>query len=117
MRRRRHQRIPEIVTVVLLHVVLWRRWISEVVIVALMLVVLLVELALGGWLGAHPGANVVVGALLFGLFATWVYVNRVALAAWAQQNTQERDHPGAGSGTGGERGSARDHAAGTQTPE
>ena len=88
---RLHRRIPEIVIVVVLHVVLARRWIPEVVIVALMLVLLLVELGLRLSAGAYTMAHVVVWGLLFGLIAVWGYANRAALAAWEQQGTEERD--------------------------
>jgi hypothetical protein len=88
---RLRRRTQDIVTVVVLYIVLARRWIPEVVIVALILVLLLVELGLRLSAGAHTLAHLVVWGLLFGLIALWVYVNRAALAAWEQQDTEERD--------------------------
>lgn len=89
-----HRRIPEIVTVVVLRVVLFRRWIPEAVIVLTMLALLLAELSLRLMPGRHTVAHVVVWALLFGLIALWVYINRTALAAWEQDDTEQRGPPG-----------------------
>jgi hypothetical protein len=86
-----HRRwIPEFMILVVLQV-LARRWIREAAIVALMLGLLLVELGLRLRPGSHTVAHVVVWGLLFGLIAMWVCVNRTALAAWEQQDTEERD--------------------------
>jgi hypothetical protein len=85
--------IVEAITVGLLHVVLARRWITEAAIVALLLIMLLVELGLRLWPGSHPVAHIVTWGLLFGLIASWTYVNRAALAAWEQQDREEREPP------------------------
>jgi hypothetical protein len=90
---RLHRRIPEIVIMVMLRAMLLRRWLSEAAIVLSMLVLLLAELSLHWWPGAHTVAHVLIRASLFGLVALWVYVNRAAFAAWEKQDTQERDRP------------------------
>lgn len=95
--KRLHWRIPEIVTVVVLRVMLFRRWIPEVVIVTTMLVLLLADIGLRLAPGQHTVAHLVVWGLLFGLIALWVYVNRAALAAWEQDDTEQRGPPGSSS--------------------
>ncbi len=99
---RLRRRAQEIVTVVVLHIVLSRRWIPEVVIVVTMLVLLLVELGLRFTPGRHTAAHVVVWGLVFGLIALWVYVNRAALAAWEQDDMEERGLHASRSATGGD---------------
>ena len=74
-------------------VLLCRRWIPEVVIVVTMLVLLLVALGLHVTPGRHTVAHLGVWGLCFGLIALWVYVNRAALAAWEQDDTEERGPP------------------------
>ncbi len=91
---RLHRRIAESVTVAVLHIVLARRWIPEIVIVLTILVLLLVELGLHLTGGRHAVTHVVVWGLLFGLIALWVYVNHAALAAWERDDTEQRGPPG-----------------------
>ncbi len=85
------QRLPEIGIVLVLRVMLFRRWMPEVAIVLTILVLLLVELSLRLMPGSHTVAYVVVWGFLFYLIALWVYVNRAAFAAWEQQDTEERN--------------------------
>ncbi len=87
------RRIPELITVGLLLIMLFRRWIPEVAIVVTMLVVLLVELGLRLTPGRHTLAHVVAWGLLFGLIALWVYINRAAFVAWEQDDTQRPAPP------------------------
>ena len=97
------RRITEIVTVGVMRVLLFRRLIPEVVIVATMLVLLLVDLGLRFTPGRHIMAHVVVWGLVFGLIALWVYVNRAALAAWEQDDMEERGLHASKYATGGDR--------------
>ena len=88
---RLRRRPPEIVIVLVLRVMLFRRWMPEVAIVLTILVLLLVELSLRLMPGSRTVAHVVVWGFLFDLIGLWVYVNRAAFATWEQQDTEERN--------------------------